>query len=62
MRIPTSIVHRAANAIYTGGDDVSQTLFEDTYHCRFGKYDEPDYYWLHFDSEQYATEFLLRWM
>ena len=61
MLIPIQAVHRAALAIKDLGD-IGQTEFEDCYHCRFGMSTDSENYWLHFDSEKYATEFLLRWM
>jgi hypothetical protein len=61
MFVPVQSVHRAALAIKDQGD-ISQCDFEDYYHCRFGMSKDVENYWLQFDSEQYATEFLLRWM
>lgn len=61
MYIPVEVVHRAAVAISDQGD-ISQTEFEDAYHCRFGLSGEPTTYWIHFDTQEYASIFLLRWM
>ena len=61
MLIPIQAVHRAALAIKDQGD-IGQTEFEDWYHCRFGMSNDAENYWLHFDTEQDASAFLLRWM
>lgn len=61
MYIPVNAVHQAALALSEQGD-ITQTMFEDAYHCRFGMSPESDRYWIHFDSEQYASAFVLRWL
>ena len=61
MLIPVKAVHNAALALKEQGD-VSQTEFEDVYHCRFGMSTDNENYWLHFDKQEYASMFLLRWM
>ena len=61
MLVPVKAVHNAALAISEQGD-ISQTMFEDVYHCRFGMSTDNENYWLHFDTQEYASMFLLRWM
>lgn len=62
MLIPVQAVHRAAMAIQSRSD-ISQCVFEDEYHCRIGlSPDAVTHYHLEFDSEEYASLFLLRWM
>ena len=62
MFVPIKAVHDAALALSDEGD-ITQTMFEDAYHCRFGLApDLVNYYYLHFDNEQYASAFLLRWL
>lgn len=61
MLIPVKAVHNAALAISEQGD-ISQTMFEDVYHCRFGLSTDNENYWIHFDNQEYASMFLLRWM
>jgi len=61
MLVPVQAVHRAALVLQEEGD-ITQTMFEDAYHCRFGLSTDSENYWLHFDNQQYASAFLLRWM
>lgn len=61
MLIPVKAVHNAALALSEQGD-ISQTMFEDAYHCRVGMSTNNENYWIHFDSEKDATAFLMRWM
>ena len=61
MFIPAQAVHRAALAIRDQGD-ISQTDFEDAYHCRIGMSHDVDNYWITFDTEKDANWFLMRWM
>ena len=62
MLIPVMAVHRAALVLREHGD-ITETMFEDTYHCKIGKLspDLVNYYDIYFDTEQDATAFLLRW-
>ena len=62
MLIPVQAVHRAALVLQEQGD-ITETMFEDTYHCKIGKLspDLVNYYDIYFDTEQDATAFLLRW-
>lgn len=64
MLVPVKAVHRAAAAITNEWTDVTQTVFEDEYHCRIGQLspDIVNYYDIYFDSEEHATMFMLRWM
>jgi len=59
--VPLKAVHDAALAISEQGD-ITQDMFEDVYHCRFGMSHDSENYWLHFDTQEYASMFLLRWM
>ena len=61
MYIPVQAVHRAALAL-DNHSDITQTMFEDAYHCRFGLSTDNENYWVHFDTQEYASMFLLRWM
>lgn len=61
MLVPVKAVHYAALAISEQGD-ITQTMFEDAYHCRFGLSTDNENYWIHFDTREYASMFLLRWM
>jgi hypothetical protein len=63
MFIPTKAIHRAAAAMQSTGD-VTQAQFEDEYHCKVGLMspDVVNYYDIYFDTEEYASMFLLRWM
>lgn len=63
MLVPTKAVHRAAAAI-NGQGDITQTVFEDAYHCRIGQLspDIVNYYDIYFDTEEDATMFMLRWV
>lgn len=61
MLVPIRAVHNAALDLQEQGD-ITQTMFEDAYHCRFGLSPDSENYWLHFDSQEYASAFLLRWM
>lgn len=61
MLIPVKAVHNAALALQEQGD-ITQDMFEDAYHCRFGLSTDNENYWLHFDSREYASAFILRWM
>lgn len=61
MHIPVKTVHAAALALSEQGD-ISQTMFEDAYHCRFGMSTDNENYWIHFDNQEYASMFLLRWL
>ena len=62
MLIPVKTVHAAALALSEQGD-ITQTMFEDAYHCRFGMSpDVVNYYYIQFDNDQYASSFLLRWL
>jgi hypothetical protein len=61
MLIPVKAVHSAALALQEQGD-ITQTMFEDAYHCRFGLSTDNENYWLHFDRREYASAFILRWM
>jgi hypothetical protein len=63
MLIPSTAVHRAALVLREQGD-ITETMFEDAYHCRIGKLspDVVNYYDIYFDTEEYATMFMLRWM
>lgn len=61
MLVPIRAVHNAALALQEQGD-ITQDMFEDAYHCRFGLSTGTEHYWLHFDSQEYASAFLLRWM
>ena len=61
MLVPVRAVHAAALAITEQGD-ISQTMFEDYYHCRIGLSTDNENYWLHFDTEQDASMFVLRWV
>ena len=61
MYIPVQAVHRAALAL-DDYSDISQTMFEDAYHCRFGRSTDNENYWIHFDNQEYASMFILRWM
>ena len=61
MFVPLNAVHDAALALSEQGD-ITQAMFEDAYHCKFGLSPESDQYWLHFDNEKHASMFLLRWM
>jgi hypothetical protein len=60
--VPVQAVHRAALAIQEQGD-INQTMFEDVYHCKIGlSPDVVNFYYVHFDSEEYASAFILRWL
>jgi hypothetical protein len=61
MLVPIPAVHNAALDLQEQGD-ITQTMFEDAYHCRFGLSPDNENYWLHFDSQEYASAFLLRWL
>ena len=61
MLVPVQAVHRAALAL-DNYSDITQTMFEDAYHCRFGLSKDADNYYIHFDSEEYASAFILRWL
>lgn len=62
MLVPIQAVHRAAIAIQEQGD-INQTMFEDVYHCKIGlSPDVVNFYYVHFDTEQDASMFVLRWM
>jgi len=62
MLVPVNVVHRAALVLSEQGD-INCTDFEDAYNCKFGLApDVVNYYYLHFDTEQDASMFLLRWM
>ena len=62
MLIPVKAVHRAALVLREQGD-ITETMFENTYHCKIGKLspDLVNYYDIYFDTEHDATAFLLRW-
>lgn len=65
MLIPHEAVHCAAAAIDKNlgvWGDISQCDFEDYYHCRFGLSAGVENYWIQFDTPEYATAFILRWM
>lgn len=61
MLVPVQAVHTAALALSEEGD-ITEAMFEDAYHCRFGISTDVEHYWLHFDNQQYASAFLLRWL
>jgi hypothetical protein len=61
MLVPVQAVHRAALVLKEQGD-IAQTEFEDAYHCRFGLSTDVENYWIHFDTQEYASMFLLRWL
>lgn len=61
MLVPVQAVHRAALVLKEQGD-ISQAEFEDAYHCRVGMSTDNENYWIHFDNQEYASMFLLRWL
>lgn len=61
MLVPVKAVHDAALALSNREYSITQTMFEDAYHCRLGMSTDNDNYWLDFDNQEYATMFILRW-
>lgn len=63
MRLPHSVVHRAANSAVENADrSITQQEFEQEFRCKFGTLqDDNEHYNLTFYTDKDASIFLFKW-